>query len=95
MTRNNGNPSECEASGCVSHLYPAETGLYLQLLHQLPGLADAHGAVHWGVSFHPVQNNNVSQVISPSVFHAAHPIITSMLQYITTDMVQAVFIQKK
>lgn len=35
------------------YLYPAETSLNLQLLHQLPGLAGAHGAVHWGVSFHP------------------------------------------
>lgn len=88
-------PSECEASGCVFHLYPAETGLYLQLLHQLPGLADAHGAVHWGVSFHPVHNSKVSQVISPSAFQAAHPIIISMLQWVTTDMVQAAVIKKK
>lgn len=36
-----------------SYLYPAETSLYLQLLHQLSSLANAHGAVHWGVSFHP------------------------------------------
>lgn len=46
----------CVKKTCVrvwSHLYPAETSLDLQLLHQLPGLADAHGAVHWGVSFHP------------------------------------------
>lgn len=79
----------------VFHLYPAETGLYLQLLHQLPGLADAHGAVHWGVSFHPVHNGNVSQVISPSAFQAAQPIIISMLQWVTTDMVQAAVIKKK
>lgn len=36
----------------LSYLYPAETSLYLQLLHQFPSLADTHGAVHWGVSFH-------------------------------------------
>lgn len=80
--------SESEACGCVSHLYPAETGLYLQLLHQLPGLANAHGAVHWGVSFHPVHNSNMSQVIAPSAFHPAHPITISMLQLVRTDMVQ-------
>lgn len=42
----------------LSYLYPTETGLYLQLLHQFPGLADTHGAVHWGVSFHPTHKHS-------------------------------------
>lgn len=41
----------------LSYLYPAETSFDLQLLHQLPSLADTHGAVHWGVSFHPNQKH--------------------------------------
>lgn len=39
-------------SSVLLYLYPAETSLDLQLLNQLPCLADTHGAVHWGVSFH-------------------------------------------
>jgi hypothetical protein len=42
-------------SSSKAYLDPAKTGFNLQLLHQLPGLADTHGAVHWGVSFHPVK----------------------------------------
>lgn len=47
-----------------SYLYPAETSLYLQLLHQLSSLANAHGAVHWGVSFHPDhKHSNISEIL--------------------------------
>lgn len=46
--------SPCVTEGSMlTYLYPTETRLNLQLLHQFPGLADTHGAVHWGVSFHP------------------------------------------
>lgn len=48
----------------LSYLYPAETSLDLQLLHQLPSLADTHGAVHWGVSFHPNhKHGNISEIL--------------------------------
>lgn len=50
---------------CLWYLYPAETSLYLQLLHQLPGLADTHGAVHWGVSFHPVLYSSSGAIFPP------------------------------
>lgn len=47
-----------------SYLYPAETSLYLQLLHQLSSLANAHGAVHWGVSFHPDhKHSHISEIL--------------------------------
>lgn len=47
-----------------SYLYPAETSLNLQLLHQLSSLANAHGAVHWGVSFHPDdKHSHISEIL--------------------------------
>lgn len=45
-------------ASAYAYLDPAKTGFNLQLLHQLPSLADTHGAVNWGVSFHPVKRAN-------------------------------------
>lgn len=38
---------------CLGHLYPAQAGLNLKLLHHLAGLAYTHGAVYRGLPFHP------------------------------------------
>lgn len=41
------------ATGCAAYLHPVHTGFHLQLLHRLPGLGDARGAVVGHTLLHP------------------------------------------